>query len=206
MTQEQRREAGILSRLDARSIDGSLADSVLWALKRSTAGRGCVPRFNKGLDEREDPKLWTVQRGKVDVVLFEGWRVGANHPAYARFNEAIDLLVCLDADEEAIKEWKVEQPPRRRRRRQTLRRGGGAPRRRAHHAVRHNLEKPLLARADLVLKKSATHAIQRFDRSLVQKLEAIADRALLEGGVGVGGDGYSEPSTPANGSSPCLWR
>ena len=113
MTQEQRREAGIPSRLDARSIDGSLADSVLWALKRSTAeSEVAIPRFNKGLDEREDPKLWTVQRGKVDVVLFEGWRVGVNHPAYARFNEAIDLLVCLDADEEAIKEWKVQSSRR----------------------------------------------------------------------------------------------
>ena len=80
MTQEQRREAGIPSRLDARSIDGSLAESVLWALKRSTAeSEVAIPRFNKGLDEREDPKLWTVQRGKVDVVLFEGWRVGVNH-------------------------------------------------------------------------------------------------------------------------------
>ena len=161
MTQSQRREAGIPSRLDARSIDGSLADSVLWALKRSTAeSEVAIPRFNKGLDEREDPKLWTVQvrrasaaatatataassssattatstsdspppptpppphrlhhrlplqRGKVDVVLFEGWRVGVNHPAYARFNEAIDLLVCLDADEEAIKEWKVQSSRR----------------------------------------------------------------------------------------------
>lgn len=203
MTQEQRREAGIPSRLDARSIDGSLADSVLWALKRSTAeSEVAIPRFNKGLDEREDPKLWTVQRGKVDVVLFEGWRVGVNHPAYARFNEAIDLLVCLDADEEAIKEWKVQSS-----RRDAVVAGKpfdeAAVRRAFDELIMPFVtiyEKPLLARADLVLKKSATHAIQRFDRSLVQKLEAIADRALLEGGVGVGGgDGYSEPSTPANG-------
>ena len=52
-----------------------------------------IPLFNKGLDEREDPKLWTVQRGRVDVVLYEGWRVGVDHPAYKRFNEAIDCLV-----------------------------------------------------------------------------------------------------------------
>ena len=202
MTQEQRREAGIPSRLDARSIDGSLADSVLWALKRSTAeSEVAIPRFNKGLDEREDPKLWTVQRGKVDVVLFEGWRVGVNHPAYARFNEAIDLLVCLDADEEAIKEWKVQSS-----RRDAVVAGKpfdeAAVRRAFDELIMPFVtiyEKPLLARADLVLKKSATHAIQRFDRSLVQKLEAIADRALQEGGVGVGGDdGWSEPATPSS--------
>ena len=45
-------------------------------------------------------------------------------------------------------------------------------------------ERPLLARADLVLKKSATHAIQRFDRSLVQKLEAIAERHLAQAADG----------------------
>ena len=36
MTQAQRQAAGVPNRLDVRSIDGELAESVLWALKRST--------------------------------------------------------------------------------------------------------------------------------------------------------------------------
>ena len=138
-----------------------------------------IPRFNKGLDEREDETLWTVQRGKVDVVLYEGWRVGVDHPDYARFNEAIDCLVCLDADADAIREWKVESS-----RRDALAAGKPFDEAKIRKAFDEQImpfvniyEKPLLARADLVLKKEASHAIQRFDRSLVDKLEAVAERA-----------------------------
>ncbi len=36
-----------------------------------------LPRFNKALDDLEDKKLWPEQREKVDVIIFEGWFVGA---------------------------------------------------------------------------------------------------------------------------------
>ena len=39
-----------------------------------------VPCFSKGLDDRLD----TVRsvRGPVDIVLFEGWRIGVAHPNF----------------------------------------------------------------------------------------------------------------------------
>ena len=64
MSKAQRAAAGVESRLEVESIDASLADSVLWALKRSTdASRVLIPRFNKGLDEREPEALWSVAEG-----------------------------------------------------------------------------------------------------------------------------------------------
>ena len=89
---------------------------------------------------------------------YEGWRVGVDHPAYARFNEAIDCLVCLDADADAIREWKVESS-----RRDKL--AAGLPFDEAQCRAAFDAEilpfvnlyeRPLLARAQLILKKSAT--------------------------------------------------
>ena len=41
-------------------------------------------------------KVRTV-RGPVDIVLFEGWRVGIQHPNFEPFNSSIDLLLFLKA-------------------------------------------------------------------------------------------------------------
>ena len=40
-------------------------------------GETPLPRFDKGLDERQPKARWPLIEGPVDVILFEGWCVGA---------------------------------------------------------------------------------------------------------------------------------
>lgn len=51
-----------------------------------------LPGFSKAEDDRRTPAEWSVQRGPVDLVLFEGWCVGTPPQTDAE----------LDADENAL--------------------------------------------------------------------------------------------------------
>ena len=53
----------------------ALGLGVLDGLKR--AGTTAIPRFDKGSDDRKPDADWDEIAGPVDVVLFEGWCVGA---------------------------------------------------------------------------------------------------------------------------------
>jgi D-glycerate 3-kinase len=55
--------------------DVALGMAVIESLGR--AGETAVPRFDKAADDRRDPAGWDVVAGPVDVILFEGWCVGA---------------------------------------------------------------------------------------------------------------------------------
>lgn len=55
--------------------DVDLGIAVLDALRAGTAVR--LPRFAKAKDDRCDPSAWPEVTGQCDVVLFEGWCVGA---------------------------------------------------------------------------------------------------------------------------------
>ena len=58
-----------------------------------------VPRFNKAEDDRFDLEQWTVHKGEVDVLILEGWCVGARSQAAQSLNPAInDLEREQDAD------------------------------------------------------------------------------------------------------------
>ena len=88
--------------------------------------------------------------------------------------------MCLDADPDAIREWKIASS-----RRDAQLAGKPFDEAAIIRAFNEQImpfveiyERPLLARADLVLKKSATHAIQKFDRSLVEKLRAYGEREI----------------------------
>jgi D-glycerate 3-kinase len=51
-----------------------------------------IPRFDKSLDTRADPSLWEQFQGPADVILFEGWCVGAKpEPPHALVNPINDL-------------------------------------------------------------------------------------------------------------------
>jgi D-glycerate 3-kinase len=48
-------------------------------------GETALPRFDKAMDDRAPVEAWPVVAGPVDVVLFEGWCVGArSQPAQAQ--------------------------------------------------------------------------------------------------------------------------
>ena len=67
-----------------------------------------IPRFDKGVDDRIQSNDWDVVQGKVDIILFEGWRVGIKHPKYLRFNAALNYLIYLDSELDFIREWKLQ--------------------------------------------------------------------------------------------------
>ena len=46
--------------------------------------------------------------GKLDFVLFEGWRVGVNHPNFIPFNKHVDTLVYIKSDFNAFYKNKYE--------------------------------------------------------------------------------------------------
>ncbi|HYW92257.1 MAG TPA: kinase [Gammaproteobacteria bacterium] len=82
--------------------DVALAGSVLDRLQRSEPT--ALPRFDKGLDERLPEVDWPVQRQAVDLVLFEGWCIGARPEPEARLRHAIN---ALERDEDPDAAWRA---------------------------------------------------------------------------------------------------
>jgi len=51
-----------------------------------------VPKFNKAIDDRYPKSLWTKIRSKPDIVIFEGWCVGAKPQTNAQLKKPINSL------------------------------------------------------------------------------------------------------------------
>ena len=51
-----------------------------------------VPKFNKAIDDRCSKKLWYKLKSKPDVVIFEGWCVGAKPQKNDQIKKSINLL------------------------------------------------------------------------------------------------------------------
>ncbi len=79
--------------LGARLLDALLHGS----------GEVRLPRFDKGLDDRLPPSDWHAVALPVDVVLFEGWCVGAEPQAEA---ELVRPINRLEAEEDADGSWR----------------------------------------------------------------------------------------------------
>ncbi len=61
--------------------DVDLGHRVLGALRTASSdSHTSVPRFDKRTDDRAPTEEWSVVVGKPDVILFEGWCVGATVP------------------------------------------------------------------------------------------------------------------------------
>ena len=77
--------------------DVGLGLAVIDSLGR--AGPTAVPRFDKARDDRCDPADWETIDGRVDVILFEGWCVGARaQPDAALAQPVNELERTRDAD------------------------------------------------------------------------------------------------------------
>ncbi len=77
--------------------DAALGCAVLDALARPECVR--LPRFDKATDDRADPAAWPPVDGPVDVVVFEGWCVGARpQPGDALTLPVNTLEARADAD------------------------------------------------------------------------------------------------------------
>jgi len=70
--------------------DIALACAVFAALDRGEAVP--LPRFDKATDDRVDPALWQLAPEEVDLVIFEGWCVGARPQPEAALEAPVNLL------------------------------------------------------------------------------------------------------------------
>ena len=55
-----------------------------------------LPKFNKAIDDRYKKKLWYSIKKRPDVIIFEGWCVGARAEKNNNLKKAINLLEKLD--------------------------------------------------------------------------------------------------------------
>ena len=121
--------------------------------------------------------------GVADIVMYEGWRVGIDHPLYARFNAALDCLVYLEADLATVRGWKKESSQR-----DAEREGMAWNEATAMKSwdtwIEPFVEKyelPLISQADIVISKSSTHRIRKCARGLVTRQNAAAVVLTLVG-------------------------
>jgi D-glycerate 3-kinase len=101
LAERRRLAAEVHPLLATRGVPGThdvaLGLAVVDSLGR--AGPTAVPRFDKGTDDRRDRTEWDVVDGPVDVILFEGWCVGARpQPDAALVQPVNELERTRDAD------------------------------------------------------------------------------------------------------------
>lgn len=62
-----------------------------------------LPAFDKASDDRRPAKDWPVFRGRPDIILFEGWCVGATPQPEAALREPVN---ALEREEDADGRWR----------------------------------------------------------------------------------------------------
>lgn len=72
--------------------DVELAHRTLDALSQDTSGEVAVPSFDKAIDDRRPQEDWPRFHVPCDVVILEGWCVGARPQAEAELQEPINPL------------------------------------------------------------------------------------------------------------------
>jgi len=77
--------------------DVALGHAVLDSLRRP--GRTALPRFDKARDTRKPRAAWDEVEGPVDVVLFEGWCVGARPQVVDALIDPVNELERLEDPE-----------------------------------------------------------------------------------------------------------
>jgi D-glycerate 3-kinase len=80
--------------LRTRGVPGTHDPALGLALIESLAraGETIMPRFDKAMDDRAPPDLWPRVQGPMDVILFEGWCVGARPQAAAALKAPVNAL------------------------------------------------------------------------------------------------------------------
>jgi|TARA_R110000787_G_scaffold195195_1_gene306584 D-glycerate 3-kinase len=79
-------------------------DAGIALLEAMVAGRDAlIPRFSKALDDRFPQADWARHLGKVDILLFEGWCVGARPQDAAALDQPLN---ALEAQEDPNGIWR----------------------------------------------------------------------------------------------------
>ncbi len=82
--------------------DPALGLAVLDSL--ASAEATALPRFDKAADDRAPKRDWPVFEGPADIVLFEGWCVGARPQPPEALEEPVN---ALEDDEDPDAEWRT---------------------------------------------------------------------------------------------------
>ena len=84
--------------------DPALGLQVIDALMRADADTCTqLPRFDKSTDDRLPVEQWPVFRGRAEVIILEGWCVGARPQAKSELEEPIN---ALEREEDADGRWR----------------------------------------------------------------------------------------------------
>lgn len=83
--------------------DVKLGLNTLHALTSQVAGRVAIPCFDKALDDRQPEQRWPIFEPPADVVIFEGWCVGAIAQPESALAEPIN---ALERDEDSDGVWR----------------------------------------------------------------------------------------------------
>ncbi len=94
--------------LKTRGVPGShdvpLAISIIEKLMSQQAGQSTqIPRFDKVSDDRQPAQCWSEHRGKIDVIIFEGWCVGVPSQSPKALKSPVNLL---ELNEDAQLVWR----------------------------------------------------------------------------------------------------
>ena len=67
-------------------------------VKKSKFKTILLPRFDKSVDDRVEKKKWYKIKKKPDVVIFEGWCVGAKPQKNKELKKPINDLIIIKYD------------------------------------------------------------------------------------------------------------
>lgn len=84
--------------------DAALIEATLDALLARQPATLRLPRFDKATDDRAPERVWSVVDNNFDVVLFEGWCIGAQPQAEA--DQAVPVN-ALERDEDPDGHWRL---------------------------------------------------------------------------------------------------
>jgi D-glycerate 3-kinase len=105
LADRERLAADVHPLLRTRGVPGTHDPALGRSLVESLAkpGETVVPRFDKAVDDRAPPDAWPRVSGPVDVILFEGWCVGARAQAKAALEPSIN---ALEREQDANGVWR----------------------------------------------------------------------------------------------------
>ena len=85
--------------------DVDLALTTFKALENASEKPVSAPSFNKAIDDRRPKDEWEVIDHSVDIILFEGWCVGATPQTERQLEQPINLLEKLEDTDSAWRKY-----------------------------------------------------------------------------------------------------
>ncbi len=86
--------------------DVNLGKNVLTKLVEAKEGDVTfIPRFDKALDDRLPRAQWTQFKGRADIVVFEGWCVGATPQDASALCSPVNALEAIDDADRVWRNW-----------------------------------------------------------------------------------------------------